>query len=138
MKNSSAKLFPANSVLLAMYGATVGEISILGKPATTNQAICAILPNGDYPFSFVYEFLKSQKERLENMAVGGAQQNISQTVIQAIEIFMPDQKTLKEFHSKALTCYNLIKSNIEETQTLTILRDSLLPKLMKGEIDLNN
>ncbi len=134
LKNSSAKLLPINSILLAMYGATVGEISILGKPATSNQAICSILPNEDYPFSFIYEFLKSQKEVLKNMAVGGAQQNISQTVIQSIEIVMPSPETLKEFHLGVNSIYNLVKSNIEEIQTLTVLRDNLLPRLMKGEI----
>lgn len=138
LKKSSAKLLPINSILLAMYGATVGEISILGKEASCNQAICAILPNNKYPYSFVYEFLKNQKEALKSMAVGGAQQNISQLVILGIDVIMPSEKILNNFHQKADAIYNLVRKNIEETQTLIALRDSLLPKLMKGEIEINN
>lgn len=70
------------------------------------------------------------------MAVGGAQQNISQMVIQGIATIMPTQNILNKFHSKAVPIYNFIKSNIQEIQTLTSLRDSLLPKLMKGEIEI--
>lgn len=138
LKKSSAKLLPEKAILLAMYGATVGEISILGKEASCNQAICAILPNNDFPYSFVYEFLKNQKEMLKSMAVGGAQQNISQLVILGIDVIMPSEKILNNFHQKADAIYNLVRKNIEETQTLIDLRDSLLPKLMKGEIEINN
>ncbi len=135
LKNSSAKLLPENSILMAMYGATVAEISILGKPATCNQAICAILPNNEYPYSFVYEFLKKKREEIKSMAVGAAQQNISQVVIQGIEMSIPSKEILSNFHKKVEPIYFQIKNNIEETQTLTALRDSLLPKLMKGEIE---
>jgi len=138
LKKSSAKLLPINSILIAMYGATVGEISILGNEASCNQAICAILPNNNFPFSFIYEYLKSQKENLKNMAVGGAQQNISQLVLQEIEIYMPSDNILNNFHQKAERIYSLIRKNIEETITLKNLRDNFLPKLMKGEIEINS
>jgi type I restriction enzyme S subunit len=137
LNNSSAKLLPENSILIAMYGATVGEISILGKSATCNQAICVILPNKEYPFSFVYEYLKSKKDFLKNIAIGGAaQQNISQVVIQNMEIKIPPVRLFSKFHTFAKVIYSKIKSNQQENQTLTQLRDSLLPKLMKGEIEI--
>ncbi len=82
LKKSSAKLLPKHSVLVAMYGATVGEIATLQNEATCNQAICAILPNSDYPYSFIFQFLKLNKEELINRASGSAQQNISQLIIQ--------------------------------------------------------
>src|SRR5205814_1535653 len=78
VKNSSAKLFPANTILIAMYGATVGEYGILAEPATCNQAICALLPNENYPYTFLFILTKFNKENLINMAGGSAQQNISQ------------------------------------------------------------
>ena len=49
--NSSAKLLPENSVLIAMYGATVGEYGIISKPMTCNQAVCALIPNENYPYT---------------------------------------------------------------------------------------
>lgn len=135
LKNSFSKLLPVNSILLSLYGATVGEVSILGKQAACNQAICAILPNDDYPYTFIYELIKSQKLNLKNIAVGTAQQNISQVALQRIEIILPDTKRLKDFHNKVEPIYNLIKKNIEENRTLRDLRDNLLPKLMSGEIE---
>lgn len=136
LKNSSAKLLPENSILMAMYGATVAEISILGEPATCNQAICAILQNDNYPFSFVYEYLKSKRDEIKNMAVGAAQQNISQVVIQGIEMNIPTNEVVSNFHKRVEPIYLQIKNNIQESQTLVALRDSLLPKLMKGEIEI--
>jgi len=136
LKNSSAKILPENSILMAMYGATVAEISILGKPATCNQAICAIIPNSEYPYSFVYEFLKAKRDEIKSMAVGAAQQNISQVVIQGIEMVIPKQDVLFCFHRNVESIYLQIKTNIQESQTLTTLRDNLLPKLMKGEIEI--
>jgi len=136
LKNSSAKLLPENSILMAMYGATVAEISILGEPATCNQAICAILPNDKYPYSFVYEFLKNKRDEIKSMAVGAAQQNISQVVIQGIEMIIPSKEVVFNFHKRVEPIYLQIKNNIQESQTLIALRDSLLPKLMKGEIEI--
>jgi len=136
LKNSSAKLLPENSILMAMYGATVAEISILGEPATCNQAICAILPNDKYPYSFVYEFLKNKRDEIKSMAVGAAQQNISQVVIQGIEMIIPSKEVLFDLHKRVEPIYLQIKNNIQENQTLIELRDSLLPKLMKGEIEI--
>lgn len=136
LKNSSAKLLPVNSILMAMYGATVAEISILGEPATCNQAICAILPNDNYPYSFVYEFLKNKRDEIKSMAVGAAQQNISQVVIQGIEMNIPTKEVVSNFHKRVEPIYLQIKNNILENQTLIALRDSLLPKLIKGEIEI--
>lgn len=138
LKKSSAKLLPINSILLAMYGATVGEISILGKEASCNQAICAILPNNRVTYSFIYEYLKSQKDNLKNMAIGGAQQNISQQVIQEIELYMPSKDILNSFHQMAEGVYDLARKNIEETTTLNYLRKNLMPKLLKGEIEIKD
>ena len=70
------KTLRENSIFMTMYGATVAKISILGEPATCNQAICAILLNDKYPYSFVYEFLKKKRNEIKSMVVGTAQQNI--------------------------------------------------------------
>ena len=79
--NSSAKLFPKNTVLVAMYGATAGQVGILRFESTTNQAICGILPNSKFIPEFLYYKLLSIKKELISQAIGGAQPNISQTKI---------------------------------------------------------
>ena len=136
LKNSSAKIIPMHSVVIAMYGATVGEIGITGMEATCNQAICAFISNEDYPFTFIYQFLKLNKANIISRAVGSAQQNISQELLKSIDIIIPLKQIIQEYHSIALPLFEQIKSNLEEIRTLTIIRDSLLPKLMKGELKL--
>lgn len=89
LKGSSAKLFPAYSVLVAMYGATAGEVGILKFEAATNQAVCAVLPSDDHVPEFLYYYLLHAKPSLVAQAVGNAQPNISQAKIKALPIPLP-------------------------------------------------
>ena len=77
LEHSSAKLFPCNTVLVAMYGATIGACSILPFEASTNQACAAFLPNENVLPSYLYYFLCSKKNQFIKDGVGGAQPNIS-------------------------------------------------------------
>lgn len=78
VKNSSAKLFPIGTVLMAMYGATVGKTAILKVPATTNQAVCGIIPHlKDCDNEFLRYQLMFKREDFLKQRYGGAQPNIS-------------------------------------------------------------
>ena len=81
LNNSSAKIFPKNTVLLAMYGATIGACSILPFEAATNQACSALLPTDNYDANFLFYYLKYIKNDLIKRGVGGAQPNISGGII---------------------------------------------------------
>jgi type I restriction enzyme S subunit len=131
LKNSSAKLIPAKSVLLAMYGATVGESSILSMESTCNQAICGIIKK-EISHIYVFHFLRFFKSEILNQAVGSAQQNISQEIIKNFKMVSPPAD-LPVF-SKMEFYFDLIEQNLIENQTLTTLRDTLLPKLISGEV----
>ena len=131
---SSAKMLPAKSILIAMYGATVGQYAILSKPMTCNQAICALIPNDNYPYTYLFMFAKNKKEELVNKAVGSAQQNISQVLIKDLDVSNEMEK-IKKFHSLVNPMFETIEKNQQEITHLTNLRDTLLPKLMSGEID---
>ncbi|MFI3222583.1 MAG: restriction endonuclease subunit S [Methylococcaceae bacterium] len=89
LDNSSAKVFPPKTVLLAMYGATIGACSILPFAAATNQACAAILPSDDCSEVFLYYYLLFIKPSLINKGVGGAQPNISAGLIKNLEIPLP-------------------------------------------------
>jgi len=89
LKGSSAKLFPANSVLVAMYGATAGEVGVLRFEAATNQAVCAVLPSDQHIPEYLYYYLLHAKPSLVAQAVGNAQPNISQAKIKSLEIPLP-------------------------------------------------
>lgn len=87
--NSSAKIFPENSVLIAMYGATIGKTAILAVPATTNQA-CACARCYDFiDNKYLFFYLRSQKDAFIRKGKGGAQPNISQDIIKNHVIPLP-------------------------------------------------
>ncbi|WP_164905237.1 restriction endonuclease subunit S [Aequorivita ciconiae] len=81
LNNSSAKLFPTGTVLIAMYGATAGQVGILNFESSTNQAVCGVLPSENFATEFLYYFFLSFKDELISQAVGNAQPNISQAKI---------------------------------------------------------
>lgn len=86
MRNSSAKYFPVDTVLIAMYGATAAQVGILKIKATTNQAVCGLLPNEKFNPIFVYYWFKNIQEDLASQAQGGAQPNLSQIKIKKVKI----------------------------------------------------
>jgi type I restriction enzyme S subunit len=137
LNSSSAKIIPKHSILIAMYGATVGEYGIINKKMACNQAICALFPNNCYPYTFLFMFAKMNKQTLINLAIGSAQQNINQILIKQLDI-CSDVTKIKRFHEIVSPLFDRIEALIIENQRLTALRDTLLPKLMNGEIDVSN
>ena len=89
VKNSSAKVFPAGTLLIALYGATVGRLGILEISAATNQAVCAIFPSNKVNRDYLFYCLLKQREKLIDSRTGGAQPNISQDIIRELEIPLP-------------------------------------------------
>lgn len=89
LENSSAKIFPPKTILVAMYGATAGQIGFLEKEASTNQAICGILPNEKYSSLFLYHYFTTRTKQLLMMGTGAAQPNISQEILRTLDINLP-------------------------------------------------
>jgi len=100
LKNSSARIFPVNTVLLAMYWATAGQVGILWIEASTNQAICWILPNENINSKFLYHYLKWQLNNLLDIRTGVARPNLSQDKIKEFEIIVPPLETQKQIISQ--------------------------------------
>ena len=136
VQKSSAKVLPAHSVLIAMYGATVGAYGIISRPMTCNQAVCALLSNENYPYTYLYQLACESQQRLISLAVGSAQQNISQVLIKQLPIHN-DFEAIQKFHSIALPIHEKIESLQAENANLSAIRDSLLPRLMSGELDVS-
>lgn len=108
LNNSSAKLFPANTVLVAMYGATIGACSILPYEAATNQACAAFLPNEKVLPTYLYYFLTSKKEKFVQDGVGGAQPNISAGYLKNVEFDVISIERQLEIVTKLNRVYELI------------------------------
>ncbi|MBK8870356.1 MAG: restriction endonuclease subunit S [Elusimicrobia bacterium] len=90
LNSSSAKWVPANSVLLALYGATAGQIALLKIKATINQAVLAIIPKEEAAWTpFLYYSLRSQIEKLISITQGSGQPNLNQEVVSSLELAIP-------------------------------------------------
>jgi type I restriction enzyme S subunit len=89
LDKSSAKLFPAGTLLIALYGATAGKVGILARPAATNQAVCAIFPSEGAQEDFLFYALMHRRVELLSERYGGAQSNLSQRVLRVFPIPLP-------------------------------------------------
>ena len=86
IQNSSAKIFPEGTLLVALYGATVGKLGILTRQAATNQAVCAIFPRTNLNKKYLFWYLQFIRPDLIAKAIGGAQPNISQGILRNLEV----------------------------------------------------
>ena len=139
VKNSSAKIFPAGTLLIALYGATIGKISFLGIDASTNQAICGIFPSKEVKINYMYHFLTLNKRKLIESAVGGAQPNISQTILKDLEVSYPvsieiQELIVSEIESRLSVCDKIEESIEQGLQQAEALRQSILKKAFEGKL----
>ena len=109
-ENSSTELYPKDTVLVAMYGATAGKASLLKMEACTNQAICAILPNEDYCPEFIKYNIDTLYEHLVGLSSGSARDNLSQAGLKELKLVLP--KTKKE-QEKLVSVLSLLDRKIE-------------------------
>lgn len=136
LENSSAKLFPKGTVLMAIYASpTVGRLGILTHESTFNQAAVGLIAN-DKKISKEYLFLLLQhrREDLNNLANGAAQQNLSVGVVKAFKVLYPSPLVTDNFTKQVSNMFNKMESNHKQIQTLTEMRDALLPRLISGKI----
>lgn len=122
LKNSSAKMYEPGTVLIAMYGATIGATSILKFDACTNQACAAFKPCKDVKPEYLYYFLRSKKQKFISDGVGGAQPNISAGYLKKVQI---DVRNLEE-QDCIITVLDGVNSVIQERQRELDLLDKLI------------
>lgn len=130
LNNSSAKLFPSGTLLIAMYGATAGKTSILNINAATNQAVCAVFPkNGLADTHYLRYYFIYSRPTLLRQRYGGAQPNVSQTIIRNFEVPLPplpEQRNIAHILSKIQSA---IETQEKIIKTTTELKKALMRKL---------
>ncbi|MDQ0658578.1 restriction endonuclease subunit S [Paenibacillus sp. W2I17] len=163
LKNSSAKLYPKGTLVLALYGATVGKVGVLDFEAASNQAVCAIYPNDEIDKDYMFWFFKQKRQEFIESSFGGAQPNISQRVVKETDIPVPSlemQKEVvtflnqcefegvigKEFLNNELlkqierffsvrTCCEELENSMKLTESLILsLRQSILQEAVQGKL----
>ena len=138
LENSSAKLYPSNSILVAMYGATAGKVSLLTFEACSNQAVCGVIPKVENMLYYVYFHISSLYSHFITLSTGSARDNISQNTIKNILLPIPTRNILKLFDEKIGSIYQMIVNNYQQIDSLTMQRDELLPLLMNGQVSVNS
>lgn len=134
LNNSSAKIFKKGTILMAMYGATAGKVSLMDIEATTNQAICAINPKKEFYTFFLKFALEDLYLYLTNLSSGSARDNLSQDKIKALNFVIAPDEILLKYHTSVNSSLNNILLKMKENEKLSILRDWLLPMLMNGQV----
>lgn len=132
----------SGSLLIAMTGAEVGKIGLVPlteKNLWLNQRVGMFKEKIAYGNLFMYLLLSSDtyQTNIQNSALGSAQPNISASAIESIRAIIPTAELIETFGKIVNPMFGKILDNLAENETLKITRDSLLPKLMSGEIDIN-
>ena len=126
-EETSAKLLPENTVLMAMYGVTAGEVGYLGIEATTNQAICGMICNSLEDAAYLYFSLLQNQKEISSLANGGAQNNLSKELIENLKIVITEN--ISELKLNVLV-RNLIL-NTKELQKLNQLKQLVVSQISK-------
>lgn len=135
LKNSSATVMPKGTVLFSSR-APIGYIAIASNEVTTNQGFKSVVPYLEIGTAFVYFFLKHSLLVIESAASGSTFKEISGSAMKNIPAIIPDRSTLDQFNSFCAPIFAQQKILEDQNYSLAMLRDSLLPKLMSGAIDI--
>ena len=134
LKYSATKLLPKKTTVLAITGATLGQVSLLEIDSCANQSVIGVLENERIPYEYIYPLINDRISELCSHMTGGAQQHINKNNVEQLNIVVPPSDVIDRYNKIANPIYELIGNNCIESQEITSLRDSLLPKLMSGEI----
>lgn len=138
LKNSSAKLFPKGTLLIALYGATIGKLAFLGIEAATNQAVCGIYKNENIKSNFLFNFLSFKKQYLVKQSIGGAQPNISQGILKNLEIPLPPPPEQKKIVEKIEELFSGLDDGVSSLkkakEQIRLYRQSVLASAFSGKL----
>ncbi len=137
LNKTSTTLLPKETTVLAITGATLGQVSRLEIEACTNQSVIGIVPNNKILNNYLYLSIINNIKDIILKQTGGAQQHINKNDVETHKLVIPNDYLINKFDLKVFPLLKKISSNYFENKSLSQLRDTLLPKLMNGEIDLD-
>lgn len=133
-RNSSVTMMPAGTVLFSSR-APIGYIAIASNEVTTNQGFKSVVPRAEIGTPFVYYFLIHNLPLIESKASGSTFKEVSGSVMKSVEAVIPNSVTLTKFNDFCTPIFEMQAKLEQENRKLANMRDSLLPRLMSGEID---
>ena len=136
-RNSSATMMPAGTVLFSSR-APIGYIAIASNEVTTNQGFKSVVPHPEIGTPFVYYFLIHNLPLIESKASGSTFKEVSGSVMKSVEAVIPDGNTIAKFNDFCRPVFEMQEKLEQQNRKLAAMRDSLLPRLMSGEIDVSD
>ena len=133
LNKSSAQLMPPNSIVFSSR-APIGYIAISLENITTNQGFKSLVPQKVQYTEFLYQYLCYHKHTIENLGTGSTFKEVSGSVMKNISLCFPNDSILKVYEERNTVVNKKLKNNLKQIQTLTELRDTLLPSLISGKI----
>ncbi len=138
-QHTTLRLYPAGSVAVAMYGATIGKASILDFEATVNQACCVLPPTALVLNRFLLGFILAARKHLLSIATGGGQPNINQEVIRSLRLPLPkldEQAAIVSHLERSLDEFELLLAlSSQQVSLLQERRSALISAAVTGQID---
>ena len=143
LENSSAKVFPVDTVVVAMYGmgVTRGRAGILKVKSATNQAVCALIPNGNLKTVFLFYYFMNNYEKFRAQSVGGNQLNLSGKIISGFEINIPDlpeQTEIVRILDSILEKEQQAKELANVIEKIDLMKKAILARAFRGELGTND
>lgn len=136
LNKSATKLLPAHTTLVAITGATLGQVSYTEIATCANQSVVGIVdPSACYE-EYIYCYVSNNIKHIISKATGGAQQHINKDIVNAFDIVLPNEGLMASFKNLIAPLFEKIKNLLFQNIRLTEARDRLLPKLMNGEIEI--
>ncbi|MBW1654921.1 restriction endonuclease subunit S [Flavobacterium quisquiliarum] len=139
---SSLKLFPSGSLVMAMYGATIGKTAIINFETTTNQACCVFCNSEIIDLKFLQYWFKAKKEHIINLSIGGGQPNVSQQILKDIRLGCPDiveqNKIVGFLDVKTIEIDTIISKTQQEIELLKEYKTALISEVVTGKVDVRD
>lgn len=132
--SSATKMMPTRTTIVAITGATLGEVSMLESAMCANQSVVGILPTESIPGEYVYYWVRHNLHELLAWQTGAAQQHISKAVVDKLPLVVPGASVMSDYVELARPIFDRIRSCLLESYTLEGLRDALLPRLLSGQL----
>lgn len=137
-QSQAKKMLPKNSICVSCIG-TAGLVTLVATESQTNQQINSIIPKNGYSPFYIYLLMQTLSEVINKLGQSGSTiVNLNKAQFSKIQVLVPSVTSMKEFDGTVSPLFSLILENQKENIRLSSLRDTLLPKLMSGEIDVSD
>jgi type I restriction enzyme S subunit len=135
LERSAAKLMPKGTTVLAITGATLGQVSYLEIETAANQSVVGIVDPTELCSEWIYLTVRERIEGIIKHASGGAQQHINKEIVNDVQVVLPTDSLAKDFRQLVAPVFRELATLLFQIQTLRRTRDLLLPRLLSGQID---